>query len=55
MPTVIVLYALRKLRNLSDYEGDPIAPSAVAECLKQAEALLVYLREWLAKNKPELL
>jgi hypothetical protein len=54
MATVIVLDALRKQRNLSDYEGDPIAPSAVAECLTQAEFLLKYVREWLDKNKPEL-
>ncbi|MFC7418308.1 DNA-binding protein [Iodobacter arcticus] len=54
MATVIVLDALRKQRNLSDYEGDPIAPSAVAECLMQAESLLKYVREWLDKNKPEL-
>ncbi|STR45254.1 DNA-binding protein [Iodobacter fluviatilis] len=54
MATVIVLDALRKQRNLSDYEGDPIAPSAVAECLTQAEFLFKYVREWLGKNKPEL-
>lgn len=52
--TVIMLDALRKQRNLSDYEGDPIAPGAVAECLKQAETLLKFALDWLAKNKPEL-
>ena len=45
--TVIVLDALRKQRNLSDYEGDPITPGAVAECLKQAETLLsLYRMGW---------
>jgi hypothetical protein len=31
---VIVLDALRKQRNLNDYEGDPVSDSAVAECCK---------------------
>lgn len=34
--TVIVLDALRKQRNVNDYEGDPISDEAVAECIKQA-------------------
>lgn len=37
---VIVLDALRKQRNLSDYEGDPITEATLAECLKQAHWLL---------------
>jgi hypothetical protein len=37
--TVIVLDALRKQRNVSDYEGDPISDQAVIECIKQAEQL----------------
>lgn len=38
--TVIVLEALRKQRNLSDYEGDPITDATLAECLQQAKLLL---------------
>ncbi|NTV09447.1 MAG: DNA-binding protein [Zoogloea sp.] len=38
--TVIVLDALRKQRNLSDYEGDSITDATLAECISQAEAIL---------------
>jgi hypothetical protein len=31
---VIVLDALRKQRNINDYDGDPISEQAVAECIK---------------------
>jgi hypothetical protein len=53
--TVIVLDALRKQRNLGDYEGNPVTDAAVAECLKQAEALLANTQQWLAKQRPDLL
>lgn len=53
--TVIVLDALRKQRNLSDYEGDPIADKVVAECLQQAAALLAHTETWLMKNHPHML
>ena len=53
--TVIVLDALRKQRNLNDYEGDPVTTAAVAECLAQAEFLLDHTRQWLAGHRPELL
>ncbi len=38
--TVRVLDALRKQRNLSDYDGESITQSVLSECLDQAEALL---------------
>lgn len=53
--TVIVLDALRKQRNLNDYEGDPITEAAVVECLKQAQALLAHARKWVKDNHPNLL
>ena len=53
--TVIVLDALRKQRNLSDYEGDPISDGTVAECSQQAERLLEQTRRWLRQNRPDLL
>lgn len=53
--TVIVLDALRKKRNLNDYEGDPVTDAAVKECLAQAEALLAHTRQWLQANRPDLL
>lgn len=51
---VIVLDALRKQRNLNDYEGDPITGSALTACLSEAENLLVHTRQWLTTNHPEL-
>ncbi len=53
--TVIVLDALRKQRNLGDYEGNPVTEAVVAECLKRAEALLAHTQQWLAKQRPDLL
>ncbi len=53
--TVIVLDALRKQRNLNDYEGDPVTDAAVRECLAQAEALLTHTRQWLQGHRPDLL
>ncbi len=53
--TVIVLDALRKQRNLGDYEGNPVTDAAVAECLKLADSLLAHTQQWLAKQRPDLL
>lgn len=52
---VIVLDALRKQRNLNDYEGDPVSESVVVECCKQAAWLLAHTQAWLRKNRPDLL
>ncbi|HEY4079321.1 MAG TPA: DNA-binding protein [Burkholderiaceae bacterium] len=52
---VIVLDALRKQRNLSDYSGDLVPESAAAECLGSAKALLKIVRAWMKAEKPELL
>ena len=53
--SVIVLDALRKQRNLNDYEGDPITDAAVSECLAQAKTLLAHTRQWLHAHRPDLL
>ena len=53
--TVIVLDALRRQRNLNDYEGDPVTDAAVRECLAQAEALLTHTRQWLQCHRADLL
>lgn len=53
--TVIILDALRKQRNLNDYEGDPVTDAAVRECMAQAEALLAHTRQWLQTQRPDLL
>jgi hypothetical protein len=52
--TVVVLDGLRKQRNINDYDGEPVSPTAVDECVKQAEALLTHVRTWLAKHRPEM-
>lgn len=53
-PTVIVLDALRKQRNVSDYEGDPISDQAVTECIKQAENLHQIMLDWIKANHSDL-
>lgn len=45
----IVLDALRKQRNVSDYEGDPVSDQAVMECINQAELLHKNVGVWIAK------
>jgi hypothetical protein len=52
---MMVLDALRKQRNLADYEGVPVAAGALTECIVQAKRLHADVRAWLAANKPELL
>src|SRR3990167_1604026 len=44
---VIVLDALRKQRNVSDYAGDLTTDAAVEECLASAKELLTHVRAWL--------
>lgn len=51
---VVVLDALRKQRNVNDYEGDPVSNAALASCLAEAESLLTLTRQWLATAHPEL-
>ena len=53
-PSVIVLDALRKQRNLSDYEGDPISDGALASCLEEATGLLGFTERWLGTAHPTL-
>lgn len=52
--TVIVLDALRKQRNVNDYEGDPISDQTVSECIKQAEQLYQLVSAWVEANRPDL-
>ena len=47
--------ALRKQRNLSDYEGDPVSDGVVAECFQQAQTLLAHTRKFLKAQFPDLL
>lgn len=50
---IIVLDALRRQRNVTDYEGDPVPDAVLAECLVQAERLLAHTETWLRTNHPD--
>lgn len=52
---VIVLDALRKQRNQSDYSGDLIPDAVAAECLASAQALQGHALAWLKAHRPDLL
>ena len=52
---IIVLDALRKQRNLSDYSGDSVPESAVTECMRHASTLAATVRTWLRNHHPEIL
>jgi hypothetical protein len=51
----VVLDALRRKRNASDYTGDVVQPGMVSEASAQAAALLKALRVWLKAQHPDLL
>ena len=57
LPTdrVFVLDALRKKRNLNDYNGDPIEDAAVKQCLREGKSLLDEVDGWLKKQHPQLM
>jgi len=50
---LIVLDALRRQRNVNDYEGDPIADATLHACLQAAEKLLGHTLRWLRTEHPE--
>lgn len=52
---VIVLDALRKQRNMTDYSGDLVSDAAAEECVASARELVAHVREWIAVHRPELI
>ncbi len=52
---IIVLDALRRQRNITDYEGDPVADATLATCLRQAADLLAHTEQWLRAHRPDAL
>lgn len=50
--TVRVLDGLRKQRNVSDYDGEPVTEAALLECLRQAQGVLGRV-EAVLKGRPE--
>lgn len=51
---MVLLDALRKQRNLADYEGETVSAQTVAECIVQAKRLFTDVKVWLKANKPGL-
>lgn len=47
---MIVLDALRRQRNLADYEGDPISDAALKSCIDEAAKLLGHTENWLRQR-----
>lgn len=54
-PDIIVLDALRRQRNVSDYEGDPVSTATLQACIDQATKLLASAENWLRAHRPDLL
>lgn len=52
--TWVVLDALRRTRNASDYSGDTVEPEMAAEGTAQVAALLKMLRTWLQEHRHDL-
>ena len=51
---MMVLDALRRKRNLSDYTGEDIDDVSVDNCIREAEQLLDEVTTWLKKNRLDL-
>lgn len=51
---LVVLDTLRRKRNLSDYDGEPVSEAMLATCLEEAHSLLKHTLGWLHEHHPEL-
>lgn len=51
---IIVLDALRRQRNVSDYEGDPVSEATLTGCLEHATRLLEHTEQWLRKHRADV-
>lgn len=52
---IIVLDALRRQRNVSDYEGDPVSSAVLESCIAEATQLLAHAEQWLGTQHPDLM
>jgi hypothetical protein len=52
---VVVLDALRKQRNASDYSGDLVPDASAMACLASAKDLHAHVQTWLTAHRPDLL
>ena len=46
--------AFRRVRNVADYEGEPVEHAKLIECIDAARQLLADVRAWLKANRPDL-
>ena len=51
---MIVLDALRRKRNISDYSGAPVDEKSTEACISEAQNLLSDINNWLYEHRPEL-
>lgn len=52
---VVVLDALRRQRNVSDYTGDDVDESTAENCINEARRLIDEVIAWRAAHRPELI
>jgi hypothetical protein len=52
---MVVLDALRRKRNASDYMGSYVDQSATDTCIAEAQLLLRDVQAWLVEHRPDLL
>lgn len=52
---IIVLDALRRQRNASDYEGDPVSTATLEACMAAGARLLGHTERWLQEHRPDLM
>jgi hypothetical protein len=51
---VVVLDALRRRRNVSDYTGDAVDNSTAENCIAEARRLIGEVVAWRAAHRPKL-
>ncbi len=52
---VVVLDALRRLRNVADYTGDNVDHSTADECSREAKRLIDDVLAWRQTHRPDLI
>lgn len=52
---IVILDALRRKRNVSDYMGGYVDQSATDTCIVEAQTLLKDVESWLVEQRPDLL
>jgi hypothetical protein len=52
---MIVLDAMRKKRNLNDYNGDGVSEEETEACVRAADALIADVQAWLKSEHPEFI